>query len=255
MDKQSLKTFLDEKYLYYNHPQWIVDDPIAIPHNFTKKQDVEISGFLAAIIAWGNRKSILNNAKRILMIMDNAPHEFILQHSEKDLNECDGFVHRTFNANDLKYFFMSLQRIYRDFDSMDDLFAFLIGKGKFQQSILSDFKEYFFRMDHPFKREKHLSDPKKNSAAKRLNMFLRWMVRKDQRGVDMGIWNSISPAELSCPLDVHTGNVARKLGLLKRKQNDAKAVKELDDNLRQLDAEDPVKYDIALFGLGVYEGF
>lgn len=255
MNKQALKSFLEEKYEYYDQPKWIEDDPIAIPHRFSKKQDIEISGFLAAIIAWGNRKSILNNAERILSIMDNAPHEFILQHSDKDLKKCDGFVHRTFNANDLKYFFMSLQRIYRDFDSMDDLFAHLIGNGNFHQAILSDFKRYFFRMDHSFKREKHLSDPMKNSAAKRLNMFLRWMVRRDEHGVDMGIWHSIRPAELSCPLDVHTGNVARKLGLLKRKQNDAKAVEELDGSLRKLDAQDPVKYDIALFGLGVYEGF
>ena len=255
MNKKELKSFLDEKYILYNQPKWVEDDPISIPHGFSKKQDIEISGFLAAIIAWGNRKSILKNAERLIQIMEYAPHDFIVNHTTDDLEKCNGFVHRTFNENDLKYFLMALQRLYKEHKSMDDLFRTLIGNEPFSQSVLSHFKAYFFEVDHPFQRKKHLSDPEKNSAAKRVNMFLRWMVRKDQQGIDFGIWNSISPADLSCPLDVHSGNVGRKLGLLKRKQNDAKAVKELDDSLRRLDPEDPVKYDFALFGLGVYEGF
>ena len=255
MNKKELKSFLDEKYMLYNQPKWVEDDPISIPHRFSKKQDIEISGFLAAVIAWGNRKSILNNAEQLLQIMEYAPHDFIVNHTSDDLEKCNGFVHRTFNENDLKYFLMALQRLYKEHKSMDDLFRVLIGNERFSQSVLSHFKTYFFEVDHPFQRKKHLSDPEKNSAAKRVNMFLRWMVRKDQQGIDFGIWDSISPAELSCPLDVHSGNVGRKLGLFKRKQNDAKAVKELDHSLRKLDHQDPVKYDFALFGLGVYEGF
>jgi len=255
MNKKELKSFLDEKYTYYDQLQWIQDDPVSIPHRFSKKQDIEISGFLAAVIAWGNRKSILNNAERQLQIMDYSPHDFIIHHQVKDLKKCKGFVHRTFNENDLQYFLMALQRLYKENESMDDLFQKLINQKGFSQLILSDFKAYFFQIDHKFQRKKHLSDPRRNSAAKRLNMFLRWMVRKDQYGVDFGIWDSISPSELSCPLDVHSGNVARKLGLLQRKQNDAKAVEELDVALRKLDPNDPVKYDFALFGLGVYEKF
>lgn len=255
MNKKELRSFLEEKYTYYNKLQWIQDDPISIPHRFSKKQDIEISGFLAAAIAWGNRKSILNNAEKLLQIMDYSPYDFIIHHQADDRKKCKGFVHRTFNENDLQYFLMALQRLYKENEDMDELFQKLINHKGFSQLILSDFKSYFFEIDHPFQRKKHLSDPKKNSAAKRLNMFLRWMVRKDQHGVDFGIWNSISAAELSCPLDVHSGNVARKLGLLQRKQNDAKAVEELDTALRVLDREDPVKYDFALFGLGVYEKF
>jgi uncharacterized protein (TIGR02757 family) len=255
MDKRRLKSFLDEKYQIYNQPKWVEDDPISIPHRFTKKQDIEISGFLSAVIAWGNRKSILNNANKILDIMDHAPYDFIIHHKPADLDKCAGFVHRTFNAQDLQYFIIALQRIYWYQNSMDDLFRQLIDGGKFHQGILSAFKRYFFQIEHDFKREKHLSDPGKNSAAKRLNMFLRWMVRKDENGVDFGIWDSISPSDLSCPLDIHSGNVARQLGLLKRQQNDAKAVEELDKALRSFDAKDPVKYDFALFGLGVYEKF
>jgi len=255
MNKTELKSFLEVKYNYYNNPKWIKDDPISIPHRFSKKQDIEISGFLASIIAWGNRKSILNNAERMLQIMEYDPHNFILHHQKSDLKRCKDFVHRTFNEHDLAYFFMALQRLYHSHESMDALFHKLISGNGFTQNTLSDFKAYFFEVQHQYQRKKHLSDPRKNSAAKRLNMFLRWMVRKDNIGVDMGIWTSINPSELSCPLDVHSGKVARKLGLLKRKQNDAKAVNELDTALRKLDAQDPVKYDFALFGLGVYEKF
>ncbi|WP_142786441.1 TIGR02757 family protein [Changchengzhania lutea] len=249
-----LKDFLDTKVELYNNPKFIESDPIQIPHLFHKKEDIEIAGFLTATIAWGNRKSIINNGKKLVELMDHAPHEFILNHDENDLIPLQGFVHRTFNGHDCIQFIKSLKNIYTKHDGLENVFSSHAEAHSLQKTI-SEFKSIFFEMDHLARTEKHISDPLKNSAAKRINMFLRWMVRNDYAGVDFGIWKTLNASQLSCPLDVHSGNVARKLGLLKRKQNDAKAVLELDTALRDLDSTDPVKYDFALFGLGVFEGF
>ncbi|WP_430468270.1 TIGR02757 family protein [Winogradskyella ouciana] len=254
LKKTELKTFLDEKVNLYNNPKFIESDPIQVPHQFSTKEDIEIAGFLTATIAWGNRKSIINNAKRMMDLLDHSPFEFITQHQESDLDRFEGFVHRTFNSEDAKQFVKSLQHIYNKHGGLETVFSKHAEKASLQQSI-HQFKKVFFEIPHLERTKKHVSDPLKNSAAKRINMYLRWMVRNDNAGVDFGIWKSLSPTQLSCPLDVHSGNVARKLGLLKRKQNDAKALAELDTNLRQLDPNDPVKYDFALFGLGVFEGF
>ena len=254
LKKAELKDFLDEKVNLYNNPKFIESDPIQIPHQFTKKEDIEISGFLTATIAWGNRKSIINNANRMMDLLDHSPFQFITQHQDSDLEKLSPFVHRTFNGYDFIQFIKSLQHIYKNHNGLEAVFAQHAESDSIQKSI-HEFKKTFFEIEHLQRTQKHVSDPLKNSAAKRINMFLRWMVRNDNNGVDFGIWESISPALLSCPLDVHSGNVARKLGLLKRKQNDGKALAELDNALRKLDPSDPVKYDFALFGLGVFEGF
>lgn len=252
LSQSELKDFLDQKVIQYNTPDFIDSDPIQIPHQFSKKEDIEIAGFLTATIAWGNRKMIINNAKRLMELMDNAPHDFVLNHTSGDLTSLEGFVHRTFNNIDLITFIKALQNIYQE-NSLE--IAFNLSPTDNLQSNIHHFKKRFFEIPHQDRTLKHISDPLKGSAAKRINMFLRWMVRQDNTGVDFGIWNIISPSQLSCPLDVHSGNVARKLGLLKRKQNDAKALLELDINLRKMDPNDPVKYDFALFGLGVFERF
>ena len=254
LSKVELKAFLDAKASQYNNPKFIESDPIQIPHLFTKKEDIEISGFLTATIAWGNRKSIINNATRLMELLDNAPYDFVMHHQDTDLEKLLPFVHRTFNGDDCIQFIIALQHIYRKHGGLESVFSKNAKKKSLQNSI-SKFKSIFFEIEHLPRTQKHVSDPLKNSAAKRINMYLRWMVRKDNTGVDFGIWDSLSPSQLSCPLDVHSGNVARKLGLLKRKQNDGKALGELDKALRKLDPKDPVKYDFALFGLGVFEGF
>lgn len=254
LKKAELKDFLDEKVNLYNNPKFIESDPIQVPHQFSKKEDIEIAGFLTATIAWGNRKSIINNANKMVELLDHSPFEFIMQHQETDLEKLMPFVHRTFNGYDFIQFIKSLQHIYKNHKGLEALFAKNAKDGSLQNSI-HEFKNVFFEIPHLERTKKHVSDPLKNSAAKRINMFLRWMVRNDNNGVDFGIWKSLSPTQLSCPLDVHSGNVARKLGLLKRKQNDGKALAELDTCLRKLDPNDPVKYDFALFGLGVFEGF
>ncbi len=249
-----LREFLNAKVAQYNRPTFLSSDPIQIPHQFSKKEDIEISGFLTATISWGNRKSIINNAIAMMQLMDNDPYDFVLNHQKRDLEGLSRFVHRTFNGEDLTYFVVSLNNIYKKYGGLEEVF----GKNAIKQPVqeaISDFKSIFFELPHPKRTTKHISDPLKGSAAKRINMFLRWMVRENSTGVDFGIWKRLSPAQLSCPLDVHTGNVARKLHLLKRKQNDAKAVYELDNLLRQLDTQDPVKYDFALFGLGAFEKF
>jgi uncharacterized protein (TIGR02757 family) len=253
MKSKELKSFLDEKVAEYNQPKFVESDPIQIPNQFHQKEDIEITAFLTATIAWGNRKSINNNAKKMMDLLGNAPYDFVLHHTEDDLETLESFVHRTFNGTDLKFFIKSLKNIYENHGGLEAVFA--NSTAKRLQDTISNFKEIFFSIPHPERTKKHVSDPKKGSAAKRINMFLRWMVRNDNTGVDFGIWKSISPSQLSCPLDVHSGNVARKLGLLKRKQNDAKALLELDTSLRKLDPNDPVKYDFALFGLGVFEKF
>ncbi|MGB1042776.1 MAG: TIGR02757 family protein [Tenacibaculum sp.] len=253
MNKNELKEFLDQKVIKYNNPDFIESDPIQIPHLFSKKEDIEIAGFLAATIAWGNRKMIINNAHKMMDLMGNSPHDFVLNHTEEDLDNFEGFVHRTFNADDFKLFIKSLKNIYLNHNGLE---AVLHPKEENNYKIaIHNFKQVFFEVPHQSRTLKHVSDPLKGSASKRINMFLRWMVRDNTTGVDLGIWQSHSPAHLHCPLDVHTGNVARKLGILTRKQNDWKAIEELDNTLRDFDKKDPVKYDFALFGLGVFEKF
>lgn len=254
MNISEIKDFLEEKVILYNNSDFIESDPIQIPHLYTNKEDIEISGFLSATIAWGNRKMIINNANKMMDIMGNSPYDFVLNHTENDLNKFDGFVHRTFNSEDLKFFVRSLQNIYSFHGGLESVFNTNKDNDSLQNAI-SIFKTIFMEIDRNNRASKHISDPLNNSAAKRINMFLRWMVRDDNSGVDFGIWKDIPSSILSCPLDVHSGNVARKLGLLTRKQNDAKALKELDTVLRQMDSKDPVKYDFALFGLGVFEKF
>lgn len=254
MTKAELKEFLDEKVVLYNNPKFIDSDPIQVPHRFSLKEDIEIAGFLTATIAWGNRKMIINNASKLMELLGNSPYDFVMEHREHHLESLEGFVHRTFNGQDSITFIKALQHIYTNHGGLEMAFAKNQQAFSMQESI-SDFKKLFFEINHQPRTTKHISDPGSGSAAKRLNMFLRWMVRHDSCGVDFGIWKSIPTAALSCPLDVHSGNVARKLGLLHRKQNDAKALSELDSALREMDANDPVKYDFALYGLGVFEGF
>ncbi len=250
LTKAELKEFLDDKVNKYNNINFIESDPISIPHSFSLKEDIEISGFLAATISWGNRTMIVRNAKRMMELMDNSPYDFILNHQNNDLGKVKGFVHRTFNSDDFVYFIKALQLIYKEKNGLEGIF------NKYRtiyslQPAIHNLKNIFFELPHSYRTEKHISDPLKGSAAKKINMYLRWMVRKDNRGVDFGLWQSIPPSILSCPLDVHSGNVARKLGLITRNQNDSRAVSELDTYLRELDFDDPVKYDFALFGLGV----
>ena len=254
MTKAQLKDFLDEKAAFYENPSFLDSDPIQVPHQFAQKEDIEISGFLTATIAWGNRKSIINNALKLMSLIDNAPYDFVRNHQDEDLIPLERFVHRTFNGADLLGFVKGLQHIYVNHGGLESVFAKHQEKNTLQPAI-TKLKELFFEIEHQKRTEKHISNPSTGSAAKRINMFLRWMVRPSTKKVDFGLWNSISPSQLSCPLDVHSGNVARKLKLLKRKQNDAKALAELDKSLRRLDDHDPVKYDYALFGLGVFEKF
>jgi len=251
-----LKEFLDEKYHLYNRKEFIQTDPISIPHQFSKKEDIEIAGFLSATIAWGQRTTILKNANEIVQKMDFAPHQFILNFKPAELSIFDQFVHRTFNAQDLKVFLLSLQRIYRKYGSLEALINHYSTTEQTELSLaISLWRAEFFKVEHQPRTLKHFSDPLKGSASKRISMFLRWMVRKDEYGVDFGLWKSVSSEILTCPLDVHSGRVARKLGLLSRTQDDWKAASELTKKLKTFDPSDPVKYDFALFGLGVFEKF
>jgi len=255
-DLKNIKEFLDEKVFLYNNKSFIETDPIQIPHLFTKKEDIEIAGFLAATIAWGQRKSIINNAKQLVTWMDMSPHEFIIGAKTKDLAVFKKFVHRTFNGDDCVFFLQSLQNLYKEFNSLENAFSSgLSKKDTDSYATITNFRKNFFSIKHPSRTEKHVSNPSGGSSAKRLCMYLRWMVRKDKTGVDFGIWNSISPSNLYLPLDVHTGNISRKLGLLHRKQNDWKAVNEITQMLKKFDPKDPIRYDFALFGLGVFEKF
>lgn len=285
-----IKAFMDQKVLEYNRPEFIVDDPICIPHAFTQKQDREIAGFFAALLAWGQRITIINKCNELMDRMDRSPYQFILQHEWADLKNLLGFKHRTFNDTDLLYFVAFFRLHYQQYESLED--AFLIGKeyspfradfkesgkawsddntfsssacfqGEFLNSgveeasfsietALINFRKYFFSLpDYPERTGKHISSPLKKSTCKRLNMFLRWMVRKDDTGVDFGIWNRLTPAMLICPYDVHVDRVSRRLGLVRRKQRDWQTTLELTDTLRSFDSKDPVKYDFALFGMGV----
>ena len=254
LNNTDLKSFLDEKYKQYNNYKFIKSDPIQVPHSFSLKEDIEISAFLTSTISWGNRKVIIKNAKKMMLLLDESPYDFILNHSKKDFELFSSFVHRTFNSIDLIYFVKALNNIYINHGGLESVFSNNCKNNSTQNSI-SIFKSIFFKLPHKNRTTKHVADPYKGSSAKRINMFLRWMVRNDNNGVDFGLWKSIPTSYLSIPLDVHTGNVARKLGLLSRKQNDAKALIELDKKLRELDPIDPVKYDYALFGLGAFEGF
>ncbi|MFA4869937.1 MAG: TIGR02757 family protein [Pedobacter sp.] len=287
MEFLELKDFLDVKVEQYNRPNFILNDPICIPHQFSKKQDIEIAAFFAAILAWGQRKTIINKCNELFARMDNDPHNFMLHHDDGDLKRLLGFKHRTFNDTDLLYFVSFFQHHYQNFDSLEA--AFLPPGDMFQTDFLTDqvignydgsyassscmltelndqvpkierslnyFRSYFFSLpDYPRRTIKHVSSPMQKSTCKRLNMFLRWMVRKDNKGVDFGIWRSIKPADLICPCDVHVDRVARRLGMIGRKQTDWKTAVELTVKLRELDPLDPVKYDFALFGLGVEEKF
>ncbi len=283
----SLKAFLDRKVDEYNRPAFIDNDPIGIPHRFTRRQDIEIMGFFAAVLAWGQRKTIINKCTELIDRMDGVPYDFVKNHEESDLKRLEGFKHRTFNDTDLLYFVRFLHVHYNRYLSLETAFvppgpqsAFRseymegvaacpgdtvlsspacylgelqnVGSGLTVATALNHFRTGFFGLpDYPARTRKHISSPASNSACKRLNMFLRWMVRSDDRGVDFGLWKQLSPAQLVCPCDVHVERVARKLGLIERKQSDWKTACELTDNLRMLDADDPVKYDFALFGLGV----
>jgi len=248
-----LKQFLDSKVKEYNQPAFIKDDPVSIPHLFTKKQDIEIAGLFAAVFAWGNRTTIIAKSNELMQRMDNAPLDFIKSHKAKDLKNLKGFKHRTFHEDDLYYFIEFLYQHYLQYDSLETAF-FPTSTYKVEKGLIH-FKNYFFSFEHLKRTEKHISSPLQKSTCKRLNMFLRWMVRNDKKGVDFGIWKNISPSQLICPIDVHVTRVAKKLGLLKRKQVDWLAATELTDALKQLDKDDPVKYDFALFNLGVIEKF
>ena len=259
--QKNFKEFLDSKVDQYNQPFFIKNDPISIPHLFTKKQDIEIAGFFAAVFSWGNRTTIINKSHELLQRMDKAPQQFILHCTNADLKKLKGFKHRTFNDDDLFYFIDFFQRHYKKYDSLENAFFPLPplllerGIGGEVESGLNHFKKYFFKADHLKRTEKHVSSPLQKSTCKRLVMFLRWMVRTDKKGVDFGIWKNIKPSQLICPLDVHVARVARKIGILKRKQNDWQAAVELTEALRKLDKHDPVKYDFALFNLGIIEKY
>jgi uncharacterized protein (TIGR02757 family) len=255
--KNKLADFLNTKVEQYNQPSFIAADPICIPHSFSKKQDIEIAGFFASIFAWGNRTTIINKSKELLTLMDNAPHDFCLHASDEQLKKLLFFKHRTFNTTDLLYFVEFFKFHYSKNDSLET--AFTKGMQPTDETVehgLNYFYHYFFSLPHvPNRTKKHIASPEKKSSCKRLNMFLRWMVRNDDKGVDFGIWKNISPAQLVCPLDVHVASVAKHFNLLDRKQSDWLGALELTAYLRTLDANDPVKYDFALFALGVIENF
>lgn len=244
MQHKKIYELLECKYKQYNSPLFIENDPISVPHQFTKRQDIEIISFWVAMLAWGNRKSIITSGNKLVQLMDGTPHDFVLNHQEKDLKRFLCFKHRTFNATDALYFIEFFKQHYSKHESLED--AFIKPKG------IACFHDYFFSLeDSPQRTRKHIATPEKNSTCKRLNMFLRWMVRKDKNGVDFGLWKKIKPSQLLIPLDVHVDRTARKLGLIKRKQTDWQTVIELTNNLKQFDANDPVKYDYALFGMSI----
>lgn len=255
MNDNEIKDFLEEKYLKYNTEEFIGTDPIQIPKQFSDKENIEISGFMAATIAWGQRKTIINNSNKLIKLMDGNPLDFLLNANEKDFRLFNDFKHRTFNGEDCIFFLRSLQNIYKNHDGLEKVVTESYKKHRNIKDTLIDLRKVFFSIEHPVRSNRHFSNVEKKSAAKRLNMFFRWMVRNDNRGVDFGLWQDINPSDLYIPLDVHSGNVSRKLGLLKRKQNDWKAVEELTQKLREFDITDPVKYDFALFGLGAFEKF
>ncbi len=254
-----IKKILDKKVIQFNNPDFIKDDPVSLPHLFTKKQDIEIAGFFAATFAWGIRKTIINKGMSLLQLMDNAPYDFCRHHSESDLKKLEGFCHRTFNDTDLLYFISFFKYHYSKNNSLESAFfnkETLSEKESVIENALNYFNQYFFSMeDIPSRTKKHIAAPNRNSSCKRLNMFLRWMVRHDSNGVDFGIWKKVKPSDLICPIDLHVARVSRKLNLLSRKQVDWIAALELTEYLRKFDPVDPVKYDFALFSLGIYEKY
>jgi len=252
-DLLKIKELLDKKYLEYNNISFIKDDPVQIPHLFSKKEDIEISAFLTSSISWGNRLSIINNSRKLMNYMDNSPYDFIQNYSSSDLRRFEGFVHRTFNNIDCIYFLRSLKNIYKNYLGLEEVFMNGFNKSDNIYGAIEHFAEIFLLLEHEKRVKRHIPNVIAGSAAKRINMFLRWMIRYDEQGVDFGIWKGISKSKLMLPLDVHTANTARKLGILRRKQNDWKAVEEVTSILRLFDYNDPVKYDFALFGIGRYE--
>ncbi|HEY8401419.1 MAG TPA: TIGR02757 family protein [Cytophagaceae bacterium] len=249
-----LQAYLEEKYEQFNCPDFIEFDPISIPHKFSKKEDIEIMGFWAAVLAWGQRITIINKCNQLIELMDGAPYDFVINHSGKDLKRFVSFKHRTFNDTDTLYFIRFFRHFYKKHNSLEE--AFLPDKGPLRsmEEGLTLFHERFFALeDYPERTRKHIATPARNSACKRLNMFLRWMVRKDNKGVDFGIWKKIKPSQLVCPCDVHVDRIARRLGLITRKQTDWHTAVELTERLKEFDPKDPVKYDFALFGIGIEE--
>jgi uncharacterized protein (TIGR02757 family) len=255
INQDELKRFLEEKSDQFNRPIFIENDPISIPHAYSRKQDIEIAGLFAAVLAWGQRKTIIRKCKELLERMDNDPHNFILKHLEKDLRAFHDFKHRTFNGTDALYFIESLRSLYSRFQSLEEAFYVSKEEETIEKSLIQFHHLFFSLEDHPHRTKKHLPSPERKSTCKRIAMYLRWMVRKDNKGVDFGLWKKISPAQLICPCDLHVDRVARKLKLIKRKQTDWQTALELTANLRKLDPTDPVKYDFALFGLGIEEGW
>jgi len=249
-----LKEFLDQKADQFNNPSFIDSDPVCIPHMFSRSQDIEIAGLFAAILAWGKRVTIIRKCRELLEMMDNDPYNFVCHHLPKDLKPLQEFRHRTFNGTDALYFIAALKFLYGRYQSMEEIF---VGKNEatVEGGLIRFHREFFQLEDYPHRTKKHLSTPERKSTCKRINMFLRWMVRQDQKGVDFGIWKKVSPSQLICPCDVHVDRVARKLKLIKRKQTDWQTALELTGNLKKLDPDDPVKYDFALFGLGIEEGW
>ena len=255
MDKKWLKEFLDEKFLKYNSVEFVSTDPVQVPHFFSEPNDIEISAFLTATISWGQRKTIIRNARHLMHLMGNQPYEFVKTAGKDELELLQNFKHRTFNGIDIGYFIHSLKNIYVKYGGLKNVFENSYQSTGNLKETLIRFRKIFTGLTIPARTQKHISDVEKNASAKRLNLFIRWMVRNDNRGVDFGIWKGIPSSALCIPLDIHTGNVARSLGLLKRKQNDWKAVEELTGELRKFDPDDPIKYDYALFGLGIFENF
>jgi len=251
MKQIELKETLEELYDRYNMPEFVADDPISVPHRYTRQEDIEISGFLAATIAWGNRKAIVRSCGRMMEYIDHAPYDFVTGASERDLARLATYVHRTFNGNDLMVFILALRQMSQRHGSLGGYFQKTWERTDDMRAVLSDFRREFFDLEHPKRAEKHLSSIDKGAACKRLNMYLRWMVRRDGRGVDFGLWSRIPASALYLPLDVHSGNTGRALGLLTRRQNDWKAVEEVTAALRTFDPTDPVRYDFALFGVGI----
>lgn len=256
-DFQNLLTFLNNKVSEYNQPSFITDDPVSVPHLFSKKQDIEIAAFFAAIFAWGNRTTIISKSKELMLMMDNAPYDFILNHQPQDLRKLFNFKHRTFNPTDLLYFIEFFKSHYSRNDSLETAFTkHMKSRDTTIENALNGFYHYFFSLeDAPHRTHKHIASPAKHSSCKRLSMFLRWMVRRDLKGVDFGIWNGISPAQLVCPIDVHVARVAKRMHILQRTQIDWQAALELTACLKKFDKHDPVKYDYALFALGALEKF
>ncbi len=252
---EEMKDFLEEKYLRFNQPEFIENDPVSIPHMFSHRQDIEVAGFLTATIAWGRRDQIIKSAKELMRRMGMRPYAFLMEADTEDIETFNDYYYRTFQGQDCMFFLNSLKSIYSQYESLEDILDKSLQRGESMKDALASFRSGFFAPQHEKRTEKHFADVNRGGAGKRLNMFLRWMVRNDQRGVDFGIWSRLPVSELFIPLDLHSGNIARKLGLLKRKANDWKAVEELTGVLRLFDDSDPVKYDFALFGLGVNEEF